>query len=222
MAQTSKKIVERADGSTIKPQAKRGPSPTSKMAKPRRSRPREVLDRGRWIQEGLAVLATNGVAAVRIEVLAKSLDVTKGSFYWHFKDRQELLDAMLEEWRRSTLTAVVESVWGRPINAHQKLASLWRICLSGRIDNPGGPLEAALRQWALGDPTVAELMAVVDAERIAFLAKVYHELPVLDPQGYARLFYGYVVGRNTVAMRVALPDSRDDLTVMAALLLIDR
>lgn len=180
---------------------------------------REQLDRGNWIAEALAVLASEGVAAVRVEVLAKRLAVTKGSFYWHFRDRQELLDSMLEEWRRSTLTVVVESIWGKPTTAEEKLRRLWRICLSGRVDNPGGQLEAALRQWALVDKAVADLMGQVDAERLAFIAKIYAEFPVFDPEGYARLFYGYVVGRNMVGLRADLPDGKSDRTAMTALLL---
>jgi AcrR family transcriptional regulator len=167
----------------------------------------------------LQTLAAEGVAAVRVELLAKSLQVTKGSFYWHFADRPELLAAMLDEWRRSTLTAVVESVWGKPADAYEKLERLWRICFSGRPDNPGGPLEAALRQWSLADAGVADMMAEVDAERIAFVAKIYREIPADDPEGRARVFYGYVVGRNTMAMRLQLPDSRTDETARAAVLL---
>jgi AcrR family transcriptional regulator len=194
---------------------------TSGEGRTRTSGVRTTLDRNRWISEGLVVLAEDGVAAVRVESLAKRLDVTKGSFYWHFADRPELLAAMLEEWRRSTLTAVVESVWGKPANARQKLQRLWRICFSGRIDNPGGALEAALRQWSLADARVAELMATVDAERIAFVARIYAELAVDDPEAYARLFYCYVVGRNMAATRVNLPDPRNDETTLAVLQLAD-
>lgn len=206
---------------TVKPRRDADVRPTNRQKAPakRRPRQREALDRSSWIAAGLQTLASEGVAAVRVEVLAKQLNVTKGSFYWHFADRPELLQAMLEEWRRSTLTAVVESIWGRPADAYQKLERLWRICFSGRADNPGGPLEAALRQWSLADAAVARLMADVDEERIAFVAKIYHELPVEDPEGHARLFYGYVIGRNNMAMRLQLPDSRTDLTIRQAMLL---
>lgn len=186
---------------------------------PRRRKEREALDPKTWVTAGIELLAAEGVSSVRVEILAKRLQVTKGSFYWHFKDRQDLLDRMLEEWRRSTLTAVVESVWGNPANARQKLERLWRICLSGRVDNPGGQLEAALRQWSLADEKVAQLIALVDEERIAFLARLYQEIPVLDPQGYARLFYSYVVGRNTVGLRLNLPSSKDDDAARIVLLL---
>ncbi len=196
---------------------------TLTLSRPKTRRPlaRKALDRGAWMTAGLELLAAEGVAAVRVEVLSKRLAVTKGSFYWHFKDRQQLLDGMLDEWRRSTLTAVVESVWGKPATPRDKLERLWRICLSGRPDNPGGQLEAALRQWSMADEAVAALIAEVDDERIAFLAKIYAEMPVDDPDGYARLFYGYTLGRTTVGLRLPLPPPREDITARRLLLLED-
>src|SRR5664279_4441164 len=52
-----------------------------------------------WVQAGLRTLARRGVSNVRVERLARDLKVTKGSFYWHFTDRDALLDAMLSSWR---------------------------------------------------------------------------------------------------------------------------
>ena len=60
---------------------------------------RSQLDRDAWIKASLDVLAEKGLDGIRVEVLAKRLKVTKGSFYWHFKDRRDLFDAMLETWK---------------------------------------------------------------------------------------------------------------------------
>ena len=57
------------------------------------------LDRDEWIEAAIDVLAEQGLQGMRIEVLAKNFGVTKGSFYWHFKDRQYLVDGVLETWR---------------------------------------------------------------------------------------------------------------------------
>ena len=51
-----------------------------------------------WIDEGLRALAAGGPDAVRVETVASALHVTKGGFYHHFRDRQALLDAMLDTW----------------------------------------------------------------------------------------------------------------------------
>lgn len=56
------------------------------------------LDRHDWVDAGIAILASKGVDAVRIESLAKQLNISKGSFYWHFKNREDLLEAILAEW----------------------------------------------------------------------------------------------------------------------------
>src|ERR671922_6013 len=59
------------------------------------------LSRERWIAAALDALADGGMAAVAVEPLAARLGVTKGSFYWHFRDRDELLTAALQEWERT-------------------------------------------------------------------------------------------------------------------------
>ena len=66
--------------------------------------------RDRWVEEGLRVLASSGPDAVRVEVLAKALGVTKGGFYGFFADRAALLDAMLDTWERESIDEVQERV----------------------------------------------------------------------------------------------------------------
>ena len=67
------------------------------------SKTRNQLDRNDWIEGAIDVLSDQGVAGLRVEVLAKSFGVTKGSFYWHFKDRQDLLDAVVGVWKEGRL-----------------------------------------------------------------------------------------------------------------------
>ena len=67
--------------------------------KPDRTRSRAPLDRSGWIEAAIDVLAEQGVQGMRIEALAKTCGVTKGSFYWHFRARQDLFRAVLETWR---------------------------------------------------------------------------------------------------------------------------
>lgn len=175
------------------------------------------LNRRAWTRAGLTLLADGGVAAVRIEVLARILGVTKGSFYWHFPDRTALLAAMLAEWHESTTTSVVEALWGRPHNARVKLKRLWQICFSGRVDNPGGRLETAIRQWALHDTDIAAAVAKTDQERLAFIADTYAELGVNDSAAMARAYYHFVLGRNAVSLHTPSADPRSDLSIQRLL-----
>ena len=92
--------------------------------------------RSRWVEEGLRALAAGGPDAVRIESLARTLGVTRGGFYWHFQDRQALLDAMLGTWERTTTVQVAE-----------------------RLDREGGDATAKLRRLlALTSPAYSLLI----------------------------------------------------------------
>ena len=64
----------------------------------------------RWMVAGLEALRKGGVAGVRVERLAADLGITKGSFYWHFRDRGGLLEALLEFWSREMTDVEFERV----------------------------------------------------------------------------------------------------------------
>src|SRR2546426_270248 len=83
------------------------------MARPRT----DNLSAGDWARAALEVLARGGIEAVAVEPLARRLKVTKGSFYWHFRSRAELLEAALHEWETSAtreVIALMEAVAGPP------------------------------------------------------------------------------------------------------------
>jgi AcrR family transcriptional regulator len=68
------------------------------------------IGREEWIREALKLLLAEGIGGVRVEPLALRLKVTKGSFYWHFKDRAALHAAMLAHWQRIATRAIAERV----------------------------------------------------------------------------------------------------------------
>ena len=81
--------------------------------------------KSQWTQAGLEALRKGGVAGVRVERLAEDIGLTKGSFYWHFRGRGELLEALLEFWAREMTEAEFERVqavraWAR---ADRKVAA---------------------------------------------------------------------------------------------------
>src|SRR6266487_3673676 len=80
--------------------------------------------RSRWIEQGLRALAAGGPDAVRVELLARALGVTRGGFYWHFTDRSALLAEMLDTWERATTDEVVERLEREGGDASAKLRQL--------------------------------------------------------------------------------------------------
>ncbi|MEV6279368.1 TetR/AcrR family transcriptional regulator [Nocardia sp. NPDC051832] len=118
-----------------------------------------------WIEQGLRILATNGVDAVRVEVVAKALGVTKGGFYGYFADRNALLEAMLEQWERECTDDVLERV--ADIEDPRE-----RVVLAGRLTLSGDRLlgiDLAIRDWARRDPAVIERLRRVDDVRMDLL-----------------------------------------------------
>src|SRR5215218_10112516 len=63
-----------------------------------------------WTRAALLAIADNGAKNVSVERLARELGTTKGSFYWHFKDRPALIDAALERWERDFTDRVIEQL----------------------------------------------------------------------------------------------------------------
>ena len=85
-----------------------------------------------WIDAGLRALSAGGPDAVRVEPLARMLGVTKGGFYWHFDDRDGLLDAMLDTWEHMVIDDVIDRVEGDGGDARAKLRRLFALAAARR------------------------------------------------------------------------------------------
>ena len=100
-----------------------------------------------WVAAGLEALRKGGVAGVRVERLAGEVGLTKGSFYWHFRDRGELLDALLEYWAREMTEAEFERVQA----VKGGLAARLRTLAEDVLDKGMGRYDPAIRAWARSD-----------------------------------------------------------------------
>ena len=99
-------------------------------AKPAGAEPSDRLSRADWVEAALQTLAEGGISNVRVEVLAKHLKVTKGSFYWHFVDRNDLLAEMLETWRVNLTTSVADRVKRKTSEPKARLTYLLKLSLA--------------------------------------------------------------------------------------------
>ncbi len=135
----------------------------------------------------LDVLAQRGIDAVSVEPLARSLGVTKGSFYWHFRDRSALLEAMLRRWEEVSTQAVMEEVEAVPGGAERKLRALFAIALgSARM-----ALETSLRLWARREPRARRAVERVDRRRMRYLQGLFEALGLEPGEARARSFLAY-------------------------------
>jgi len=124
--------------------------------------------RSAWIEAAQQALGAGGPEAVRIEALAASLGVSKGGFYWHFKDRQALLAELLDSWEQAMVEDVIASVESRPADPRAKLQQLFE--LARTVDFA---VELALRDWARRDRAVARRLRRIDGRRMEYLRSLF-------------------------------------------------
>ena len=123
---------------------------------------RQRLSADDWLNAGLQALAASGPEALKAEPLARALDTTKGSFYWHFEDVPRYRQALLQFWR--DLTGKMPAAPAEKAEAVARLHAVMR-------DGFGGDMatESAIRSWATVDDAVAEALAELDRTRLAHI-----------------------------------------------------
>ena len=149
-----------------------------------------------WLRAGLEALRKGGVGAVRVERLAGEVGVTKGSFYWHFRDRGALLDALLEFWSREMTDAEFERIQRLRGGLAARLVALAEDVLEKGM----GRYDPAIRAWARNDRKVAAAVAQVDRRRVRALAGFFEEggFGPAEARTRARLFYTFLLGEPQV------------------------
>lgn len=122
-----------------------------------------------WVGAAFCRFADEGIESVRVEVLARDLGVSKGSFYWHFRDRGELLDQMLARWEREELDWIDAKLNAGP-------AVRWAQIVAKMSDPERIRSEVALRDWARRDSRVASRVAAIERKKAALIAHVLHDV----------------------------------------------
>ena len=163
--------------------------------RPPRAKQRTQLDRNDWIEAAIDVLSQHGLSGLRVEVLAKTCGVTKGSFYWHFKDRQDLLSAVLETWRAGRIKDIEKTTSAAQGLEQEQLQHVIDVYGASRNRN-GMSIELAVRDWAQRDPEAARIVEVVDLYRLECTQKLFAAagLSEADAKSRSLLLYACVFG----------------------------
>ncbi|GAA1769226.1 TetR/AcrR family transcriptional regulator [Agromyces humatus] len=174
--------------------------------------------RQRWLDEGLAVLADEGEAGLRIDRIAARIGLTKGSFFHHFDGAPGYREALLAEYERRTLGALADAIEARRGDqTRDTLAWLTELATSRpeSIRRPG--LDLAVRAWAAVDPVARAAQARIDAAVIDALQAAWR--PAVDSDAAARTaaLVPYLVSLGA-AMTIP-PIAPDDLRRVYELLL---
>ncbi len=122
-----------------------------------------------WIDAGLKSLARDGFIALKADVIARKLKVSRGSFYWHFADIAAFEHAVMQRWRDVMAEAIIREL-EQLDPASARLPHLLRLAFDA-----DGALEVAMRGWAASDPRARAVVRAVDDRRLIYLQRMLRE-----------------------------------------------
>ncbi|WP_299869446.1 TetR/AcrR family transcriptional regulator [uncultured Hoeflea sp.] len=131
---------------------------------------KQRMTRERWIATAFELLLLEGPKVIRVDRLCTELTLTKGSFYWHFKDLAALKSAMVSHWRQVTRSELISSATADGQSPRDLVLKLFEAAsLRQPGDHAATMASIAIRHWAGADPAVRRDLADADNERLAFL-----------------------------------------------------
>jgi len=147
------------------------------------------LTRQDWIDTALDLLTEAGIGAVSIDRVANILGITRGSFYHHFSDRNDLLRELLDYWAQRWTYDVRDQIGNLGLDPSTTLLALMRAIRS----NKAADFDAPFRAWALHDPMAREVVSQVDETRLDFIRSQFEAIGFekLEAENRARLFLHY-------------------------------
>lgn len=163
--------------------------------------PRTQLGPDDWIGAARRLLVDRSIDAVRVEVLAKELAVTRGSFYWHFKDRDDLLQRLLVGWRDEATEQIIYRFERRSLPPRELIRDLLSLPFRGDSARRAAATELAIRAWARRDDAARQVVDEVDAKRLSYIAKCFSALGFALADADARAFalYSYELSESLLA-----------------------
>ena len=145
-------------------------------------------------------IITGGIESVKVERLAVALHATRAAFYYHFKNREQLLDELLQDWEENNTRPFENIIRSKAQSGMDELNQLIQIWLEEKDYSPA--FDSAVRDWARTSNAVAKRVKRVDKKRIAILKKIFLDLGFSDQDAFirARITYFHQVGYYTLGL----------------------
>jgi AcrR family transcriptional regulator len=160
-----------------------------------------------WIDFALATLTREGFDALKADVLARKLGVSRGSFYWHFANLDAFHSEVIEHWRRVATEAIIADI-ERHDSREERIDALLRHAFGD-----GAILEVRMRTWAEHNARARRALSDVDRRRQEYIKDLLVEAGIAAPLAAtrARLLYWTYLG--AAWSRSRLTGARLDCTV---------
>jgi AcrR family transcriptional regulator len=152
---------------------------------------RTSLTREDWIHAAQHVLVKSGVDAVRVDTLAKELKITRGSFYYHFKSRSELLEGILSNWRARATEDVIHHLRSAHTSPQQQLQRLLELPSHGQTAREAAAIELGIRAWARRDKQARQAIDEIDSHRLNYIEGLLIQAGVQESEAHDRAYLIY-------------------------------
>lgn len=166
------------------------------------SKPETRLTKVDWLDCAINVLKERGIDEVKITQLAKLTGVTRGGFYWHFKNRSELLDSIIEVWKRKNTASIIYAASNGPSLEHSVLA-IFELWLDSNAFDP--KLDFSIRDWARRDQKVNDLIICADRKRLVALTDMFNRYGFFSSQSEVMARNLYYMQMGYYALNVYEP-----------------
>jgi AcrR family transcriptional regulator len=166
------------------------------------------LSAGDWLEVGFAVLAEEGIRGVKIDRMAERLGVTKGSFYWHFKDLNDFLDGLAAKWAGEMVNRYLATGGGPGEHPAARMRNRLRVYLSRQVR----ALDREMRNWASSDERARRALQRTDRLIFEQMTRDIEELgfPPAEAQWRASVLFYASVGYAAVGHPLTEPTLRDE------------
>ena len=159
-----------------------------------------------WLNVAMDVLISDGVGEVKILGLGEKLGVSRSSFYWYFKSRKDLLDALLAIWESQNTGILVDHTKMPAATITEAVCNLFRCFLDPSLFNHR--LDFAIREWARRDGSVRRIIDRTDTTRHAAIAAMFERYgySTYEAEIRARILYFMQIGYYALDLSEPLDD----------------
>ena len=165
---------------------------------------KKSLTKDDWLRAAMELLRTRGIGGVRVLTLAKRMRVSRGSFYWHFENQQDLLDSMLDWWDRQMTDTIIEQTGSVRGSAEKRLFFAAELILRDGYSR----YDSAIRSWAAGDKKAARVMRRVIKKRLDYIFRLFREagFPPAEARARGDLLAVYLMSEEVILIDKSLKD----------------
>jgi AcrR family transcriptional regulator len=154
-----------------------------------------------WIDSAYDLLISGGVDAVKVQPLSTALNLTRTAFYWHFKDREALLDALFARWEAKNTGNLIARTEAFAESINEAILNVFDAWLMPEIFD--ARFDFAVRTWALADAQIKDKVQTNDAARIAALKQMFARYDYAPAMGEARALALYYTQIGYISMMVS-------------------